>query len=344
MGAFSLIVVINLLNRFEMRSPLVSETRDRKNGMQGSSAAVRKSNRVTGLKKFPNIFRRGAKDKMDTITVFTSNKTGRFDEYPLLTPTPRRSPRLSVVNSYKLDSLSPLLDEKLFPEQNRIDPSVERNSKGHPTNPKQVVASYANTYMRSNKPFPRDEVNREQKILVRTGIRDLNALSEEFNSKATIIHSLSLNENLACCGQKGTKKSINKSSSSGDILANNSSETNKRLFKKQVHSSSELKVKEDSRISTSKSFPISLGSSNATRKRSAHQTVKEAEKEFLICEETESDEENVSDENVAPPKSAKKDKTADTKDGKSKVPELKRTKSTLSRKIFGSLFDSNKVN
>ena len=291
-----------------MKSPLVENAVDkslaRKNDKAKEKvAAPKKSTRVLGPRKFSNIFKWASRNANanEAMRVDTSESS---EACPLLTPSPRRSPRIAAYNN--LDSLSPLLNCNLFPESNKgFDASLRLNDKGQVIKPRDVVESY----MRSLKPFPPDEKNRGNKIVVRTGIKDLSLMSEELNSKVRITHSSSTYDSLDCCGT--SSKSITKSCSASEILSWKRDQS-KPLFKKKVPSSTLL------------GQTIQLkDSSESGRKRRAS---KQDDHELLICEVDDQD----NDENL---------EECNVRDG-CKGKGSKKVNTVFARKVFGNLFEN----
>ena len=266
-------------------------------------------------RKLRNLFKRKARDEKGKFSAIQGSTANLSEIDPLLTPSPRRSSRIAVQND--LNSLSPLVNYNLFPISNKgFDASLRTNLKGEPAQTRDVVASY----MRSLKPFPVNEGNRSTKIVVRTGIRDLNSLAEELNSKATITHARSVNNNLACCGeQTEVKRKITKSCSAGDIKGQARAPISKRsLFIKQRTSSGSsigVNVAEKERIGMN----VAVGGCD---------TIHEFDQDVPgeCCER----------ENCSSKDRSKWQKEKIVSDNT----ELKRSKSSISRKIFGSLFEN----
>ena len=184
--------LISHVNFFRMKSPLIKVTPVKNDDVRREPKNKPKS-KLVGSRKLSGIFKRNGNDTQVKLTVSD----------PLITPSPRKSPRLAKFQLEKECSLSPLLNSSLFCAPNEVSGRNRAVDRG-----RVPVANY----MRSMKPFPRNESNRRAKIIVRTGIRDLNYLAEELNSKATITNSLA-------CGLRSPNKSrIQQSTSSIEIL------------------------------------------------------------------------------------------------------------------------------
>ena len=256
-----------------MRSPLVTPTgagssgksRKPRKPASASNALARqtksqpklsRSARLSGMLKKAAFPSKGTKTVVDPSTAEGKTRmqqTAMPQMDPLLTPSPRRSPRIATLNtisSCEDYSLSPLVHPDLFsrdlyrpipslvygrcnfvsPDESSgtiftgsIKSNIERaSSNGSASDIRSTCLEWPSRfenhrsvrdYMKSGRPFPADESERNLKIVVRTGIRDLNDLAKELNSKATISSTL-MEANISGKDQKLSKKTMKRSKSS----------------------------------------------------------------------------------------------------------------------------------